>query len=401
MNYQNEFLFLKRTAEKLKLRYCSLAKNVDAQSLKEIGAEYLLKASERFNLSLLGRFSKAEENVIYKVSDPFGATVIFFLLPHQPKETVFCIGPFLCEGYTSESFLEKAEKLSLTQDIAQIERYYQGLPLLEDSSHFYAVLDSFFELIFEGENYSFLSSFSDNFDSLIKREQKDSSTEEDIRIMEERYAFEDEFMRCISNGLTNKVEMFLTSFSASVYEKRLSDPLRNAKNYAIIMNTLCRKAAQAGGVHPVYLNSISSDFARKIEAIKETSEIQALMMQMYRSYCRLVKKHSMKNFSPPVQKAIIHIDSDLSGDLSLKNIAKSLNLSEGYLSALFSKEVGSTLSEFVNQKRIKYARHLLTTTSLQIQTVAMHCGFPDVHYFSKVFKKLTSSSPLEFRKNNI
>ena len=401
MNYQSEFLFLKSTAEKLKLRFCSVPKNADIDTIKNLGAEYLLKASERFNFSLLSRFSQAENNVIYKISDPFGATIIFFLLPRQKEETVFSIGPFLCEGYSSERFLEKAEKLSLSHDIGQIERYYQGLPLLEDSSHFYAMLDSFFELIFKGNNYTFTNSVSENFDSLIKRDQKDSGTEEEIRLMEERYAFEDELMHCISNGLTNKAEMFLTSFSSAIFEKRLSDPLRNTKNYAIIMNTLCRKAAQSGGVHPVYLNSMSSDFARKIETLKEPMEIQALMVQMYRSYCRLVKKHSMKSFSPPVQKAIIHIDSDLSGDLSLKNIAASLKLSEGYLSALFSKEVGSTLSEFVNQKRIKYARHLLLTTSLQIQTIALHCGFPDVHYFSKVFKKLTGSSPLNFRKNNL
>jgi len=207
-------------------------------------------------------------------------------------------------------------------------------------------------------------------------------------------------MSAISKGLTHKADRFLGSFSPAVFERRLSDPLRNAKNYAIIMNTLCRKAAQQGSVHPVYLDSLSSDFARKIETMQKTSDIEALMGEMFRSYCRLVRKHSMKNYSPPVQKAIIYIDSDLSGDLSLKRLSAAQNLSEGYLSALFSKEVGVTLTEFVNEKRIKYARHLLSTTSLQIQTIALHCGFPDVHYFSKVFKKHTGVSPITFRKNS-
>ena len=181
-------------------------------------------------------------------------------------------------------------------------------------------------------------------------------------------------------------------------EMRGSSPLRSAKNYSIIMNTLLRKAAENGGVHPVYLDRISSDFARKIEEISVLSAFPALMNEMFRSYCRLVRKHSIRRYSPAVQKAILLIDSDLSAPLTLSTIAAAQGLSEGYLATIFKKETEKTVSEYVREKRMKHAAHLLTTTKLQIQTIALHCGIMDVQYFSKLFKKHTGKTPKEYRE---
>lgn len=114
--------------------------------------------------------------------------------------------------------------------------------------------------------------------------------------------------------------------------------MRNTKNYAIIMNTLLRKAAEAGGVHPLYLNDVSSANALKIEAMPALGETPTLMRDIFRSYCRLVRKHSMKEYSRVVQKTIILIDSDLSADLSLKSLATNQGISPGYLSTVFKKK---------------------------------------------------------------
>ena len=288
-------------------------------------------------------------------------------------------------------------------ELSEPQNYYQSLPVIKDDSHIYAMLETFCELIYCGsENYTVTTSESDTTDFPLKN--GDGSAEisplENMAIMEERYKYEDELMSSISKGLTNKADLFLSNFSPLTFERRLSDPLRNAKNYAIIMNTLSRKAAQAGKVHPVYLDRVSSDFARKIESAPKISDIEALMMQMYRSYCRLVKKYSAKDYSPPVVKAIMCIESDLSADLSLKALASEQNISAGYLSSVFSKEVGETLTDYVNTRRVKLAKHLLSTTSLQVQTIAQHCGFTDLHYFSRVFKKIAGTTPLSYRKNN-
>jgi len=215
--------------------------------------------------------------------------------------------------------------------------------------------------------------------------------------MEKRYKYENEMMRAVSEGQINKLDFFTGKFNYNLLKKRTNDTLRNIKNYCIIMNTLLRKAAQNGGVHPIYIDNVSSSFAVKIESLQKTETAPSLMTEMFKTYCRLVRQHSMKNYSPIAQRTIAVIDSDISANLTLSVLAKQQNLSAGYLSTVFKEETGKTLTEYIRNKRIKHAQYLLSTTNLQIQTIALHCGIMDVQYFSKTFKKQTGKTPKEYR----
>ena len=216
-------------------------------------------------------------------------------------------------------------------------------------------------------------------------------------MMEKRYAFENQFMESVSKGQAYKAEMFLNAFSPNAFEQRLPDTLRNSKNYMIIMNTLLRKAAEKGGVHPVYLDKMSSGFAREIESFNTVKIVPEFMKKMFESYCRLVRKHSTAGYSKTVKNVILTIDSDISADLSLKKLAEMNGVSASYLSTCFKKDTGRNFADYVNTKRISEAKHLLKTTRLQIQIVAQYCGYPDMQYFSKVFKKYTGYTPREYR----
>ena len=106
----------------------------------------------------------------------------------------------------------------------------------------------------------------------------------------------------------------------------------------------------------------------------------------------------MKQYSSIVKKTILVIESDISAELSLNHLAQKQGISAGYLATIFKKETGKTVSEYIQDKRIDYAMHLLDTTHLQIQTVALHCGIMDVQYFSKIFKKKIGKTPKEYRE---
>ena len=159
-----------------------------------------------------------------------------------------------------------------------------------------------------------------------------------------------------------------------------------------------RKAAEQGSVHPFYIDGLSTEFAKKIEQVQSVSEASDMLQEMIRKYCALVRKHAMKNYSPIVQKVVTLIDSDLTADLGLKRLSSLLSVNPSYLSSLFKKETGKTLTEYVSKKRIEYAAYLLRTTNLQIQTVAQHSGIYDVNYFAKMFKKIIGKTPKEFRQ---
>ncbi len=339
---------------------------------------------------------------VYKLSDPLHCSYLLLLLSEQPAAALL-IGPYVSKEPSKQQILEWAETAGMAVASAkELEKYYSDVPVIPDSGQLLAVVDAFAELLWENSDYAVVDIDNEPAGDLSPLPQKGPAEPEavlrDMQRIEMRYAYENEMMQAVTQGQTHKVDRYLSAFSTMPFEKRLADPVRNLKNYCIIMNTLLRKAAEKGGVHPIHLDSVSSDFARRIELANTVEMVHTLMADMFRSYCRLVRKHSMKHYSPPVQKAITCIDADLTANLKLSALAAVQNVSPAYLSALFRQETGQTLTAFVNEKRVKMAKQLLETTRLQIQTVAQHCGMPDVQYFSKIFKKHAGLTPREYRE---
>jgi len=219
-----------------------------------------------------------------------------------------------------------------------------------------------------------------------------------LRQIEERYETEERLMNEIAHGHVAQASEILSAFNNDIVEQRTEVPLRNFKNYLIILNTLARKAVQQGGVHPLYIDRLSSTFARKIEAVGSFEEGQKLVAEITRKYCLLVRNHAMKGYSQLVRKVILAIDSDLTADLSLSAHAEALGVNASYLSALFRRETGQTLSDYVAHARMEQAVFLLNTTRMQVQTIAQHCGIQDVNYFTRLFKRVMGKTPTEYRQ---
>lgn len=93
-----------------------------------------------------------------------------------------------------------------------------------------------------------------------------------------------------------------------------------------------------------------------------------------------------------------YIELNISQGVSLKNLSEELNVNASYLSTVFKKEMGQTVTEYINQRRVEIAILYLNTSSMQIQDIAFRVGICDVNYFSKVFKKITGMTPTKYRE---
>lgn len=347
---------------------------------------------------------KIDGNTIYKMTTPYRFSYVYMLLPQRGEKNIFFIGPYLPAIPSTNDLLELGEELGISpKDQKLFENLYFSSPVISDNSHLFVILDAFGDAVFGKSNYAVVDIEGERQMPVSPiheiKDRDHDTTLINMKLMEQRYSFENEIMRAVASGQSQKINQLISSFSEMNFEKRLPDQLRNMKNYSIIMNTILRKAAESGGVHPIYLDSVSSSYAVKIEQLSSISAVNALMADMFQSYCRLVRRHSMGDYSPTVQKAIIFIDADLSADLTLSSIADALNISSGYLSAVFKKETGKTITEYIREKRVKHAIYLLETTHLQVQTIATHCGIVDLQYFSKIFKKHTGKTPKEYRES--
>ena len=329
------------------------------------------------------------------------------LLPFSTPKQALVIGPYFSDEPSSATVLEISEAMGLNPTIAKdLEGYFKEIPLIKESDSIFSLIYSFAEKVWQGDDAFTVAEINlktvEDLTHIPEMNQgsEPQTTAVNMRIMEKRYNYEKQFMEAVSKGQIAKIDLLINGLDPKNFETRTADTIRNIKNYCIIMNTLLRKAAETGGVHPIYLNNLSTDFALKIELITSTKTATELMKNMFRSYCLLVRHHSTKNFSEPVKQIVNIINADLSANLNLRTLAATQKLSPSYVSTLFKKEIGITVTEYINKKRIDTAKSLLKTTNLQIQTVAQHCGILDVHYFSRLFKKYCGVTPMEYREKS-
>ena len=339
---------------------------------------------------------------IYRMRDPFDCRYLYLQLPEFPTNAILLIGPYMPAAPSKEVIMEWAEKNNVPpSQLLLLESYYNSVPILPETSHLFAMIDAFAERIWGAGNLP-AEDINQDVTPIVPIQNLRVSMDDEASLlqmqhMELLYRYENELMDAVSKGQIHKADVLFSNFSTFNFEQRTADPVRNVKNYAIIMNTLLRKAAEQGGVHPMYIHSVSSALAMRIEKTHTIDEFPKLITDMFREYCRLVRQHSIKNYSPPVQKALLHIDGNLAENLTLRSLADTLNVSSSYLSSLFRKETGYTLTDYICRRRVRHAMHLLKTTRLQVQTVAQHCGMMDVQYFSKIFKKIAGMTPREYR----
>ncbi|WP_217597393.1 AraC family transcriptional regulator [Cohnella sp. GbtcB17] len=92
------------------------------------------------------------------------------------------------------------------------------------------------------------------------------------------------------------------------------------------------------------------------------------------------------------------ISQKLDRDISLQLLAGEVYLHPKYLSDLFKRETGVNLSDYVTERRMAKAKHLLRSTTLRIGDVASMCGLPNSKYFASRFKQRTGCTPTAFRE---
>ena len=398
MGYDAEIRFLGRIMEKYGVQMLRFPRSNPPQI--DLGLReniHLLNLSSEF-------FSQMVSQVVYAIDDVLMCHYDALLLPDSDE--VLLIGPYLVQDVNEQTILTVMNKLQLAASTLPLFRhYYQALPvIIANDSMMLSLLSSLAETLWgRADAYETRYVENNSLTDIIRNEDPTYLSKvmdaADLKLMEQRYEGENRLIYAVSHGQLHQAQLLISHFSEHMLEQRTMDNLRNIKNYGIVLNVLLRKAAEEGSVHPLHIDQLSSNMARRLELLRSPSEAVKLFGTMVHKYCLLVKNHSMKNYSQLVQHVILRIDADLTADLSLKSHADFLNVNASYLSTLFKRETGMTLTDYVNRQRVEHGLFLLNSTDMQVQTIAQYCGIPDVNYFTKTFKKFIGKTPKEYRQN--
>lgn len=100
---------------------------------------------------------------------------------------------------------------------------------------------------------------------------------------------------------------------------------------------------------------------------------------------------------PAVRGCVERIERALSEPIRVETLAHDANISYGYLSRLFQKDLGTSVIGYVGKRRMEKARLLLSESTLSIRAIAQSVGIPDLHQFNKAFRRAYGKSPRVLR----
>ena len=166
------------------------------------------------------------------------------------------------------------------------------------------------------------------------------------------------------------------------------------------------------GAHPV-LKLNKADFesiAVLIESIKESLNRDAFDLSKYLLFALLVQVRDIYNKSvgdDPLKKEAHEL---ITFNQLLKEHQRDWNSVEDYLAEigitatrlnnLCKEQYGKTALQIIHDRKLLEAKRMLVYTDKQVKEIAYNCGFEDVAYFNRFFKKHTKCTPLAFRKNH-
>jgi two-component system response regulator YesN len=136
---------------------------------------------------------------------------------------------------------------------------------------------------------------------------------------------------------------------------------------------------------------------KRSETLEELTRLLLAQIRGYRnSYA--AGSHTSKGNKQLIDKAIDYISAHYTSEITLQQLADHVHMSKNYFCLQFKHHTNLNFIDYLIRLRIGKAKELIVDPGLKIYEVAEKAGFNDVKYFSKLFKKMTGLSPVEYRE---
>ncbi len=167
------------------------------------------------------------------------------------------------------------------------------------------------------------------------------------------------------------------------FEQQLSQPiiLRNYTTNTLLTELLRKLAAQNYNIEKrrILLDAILLEFTEKGKKLGSSPK---------------------KGTELIVLNAVHFINEHFYESIALQSVADTLNISSQYLSAIFSKYMGISFTEYLCNKRLRYAAYLLSEHKYNVTEVCYHCGYRNLSHFLRSFQKKYGITPKAYAKSS-
>lgn len=153
-----------------------------------------------------------------------------------------------------------------------------------------------------------------------------------------------------------------------------------------------------GGMEHEAAYRLSDFYIQQADKYSLIEEISRLHRVMTIDYTKRMKALRMdKIMSRPVVKCIDYIYKNLNIRITVAILAEYIGLHPSYLSKLFKKETGISISMYIQQRKIETAQNMLKYSDYSLAQIASILAFPSQSYFIEVFKKRVGITPKKYQ----
>ncbi|MGL5615248.1 MAG: helix-turn-helix domain-containing protein [Sarcina sp.] len=333
----------------------------------------------------------------------------FYISVKNNKDLIgtFLVGPALSSNITIKTIDNLIDKFNLSIKLKKdLLSYYNELPILSTNTLLNFSLALYYSIYHKKIDINLIKEKNRH----IEIDYSEINNLVDLSLSENRknnvfpipYEYEKLLFNYVKEGEENKLLNLLynpPNGEMGVLSKE--SPLRHLKNQFIYACTLSYKASIDGGVNPTIAYSLSIEYIQRMETLDNIQEVQDLRLKMFLDFTnKAFLAKNKKKYSKYVVKSQNFIFNNLYEDISLSTLSKVVNLNPNYLSELFKKEVGVTLSNYIQQQKIEEAKKLLTLTDYSLSEIYTLLNFKSQSYFSTIFKKFTKVTATQYRNSN-
>lgn len=208
-----------------------------------------------------------------------------------------------------------------------------------------------------------------------------------------------------SNEMINAIESLNKEKSFELLDKtlktiacfkanKLDDLLGSYNNIIILLNNyLVENSIDVSAFIGENISSLSI-----LEQFETIEEINLWIKDYTEKVFYAIKDRKTQSINPIIRRAKLFINNHYMEKLSLEYMANHLDVNITYFSTLFSQEMDMTYSSYVTKIRMEKAKSLLHESNKKIYEISEIVGYTSAEHFTRVFKKYTGSSPLQYRQ---
>ena len=202
----------------------------------------------------------------------------------------------------------------------------------------------------------------------------------------------------LKNGNLRSVEETKKIMDSGEVGHLSDDPVKNMLYLDICHITLCTRFAIEGGMDAEKAYNASDLFIRRCDratTVDELYELHIEVTEYFTKQAAAAKRATV--YSKPIILCIDYIQLHLHETISASELADMVKLNESYLSVLFKRETGITLTEYVILKRMEAAENMLKYSDFSLSEISDILHFSSYSHFARTFRKDYDTSPKEYR----